>query len=578
MTDYLYLRKATSSSLSNFYQNGVTAYTREGIGDWKAAYYSDTEHVIKMGVYRPSGAAAYTFVFTCSESLASIDIKIVSPTAVMLRQVRSINREAGGGRNGYYGYTSVVIDNPTFNYTLFSTLDDTLTAMLSSSPSPSSGVVVTVNASPAQPEPQPEKEGVVVTVLARLADPNDQGGTSEQGGGQGTFDDTSDEIPVSPLPTISGTNSGMITLFRPSKSELDDLGRYLWTHITDFIENLQKIFSNPMDYFVAFHIVPCVPEVGEPRNIILGLWKSNVSMSPILSQFYEYDFGTARIPLYWDSALDYAPYTKVTLFLPFIGSVSLNTDEVMNQQLSLKYRIDLLSGQCVALLSVNDDCLYQFTGECSVSIPLTGADWSRIYSAAIGATTAVVAGVAGAATAGSAAAGSYLSRNAADLTNSVAAVGDAFANVNATSKGVAGVASMRQELINAASRANAASVGAARAAVGRSSALRATAIAHTVNNVAGNIAAAKPNVQHTGNITGSSGMLGMRTPYLLVEYPHQSLAENYKHFVGYPSNMYANLSTLTGYTECESVIVSGINATEEEIAEISDTLKAGVYL
>lgn len=418
---------------------------------------------------------------------------------------------------------------------------------------------------------------IIVSGKPNTIDSNNSGGISQPTvSPEGTFDDSSDPIPIPPIPTVSAANSGLITLFRPTLSELHDLGEYLWTNILDFIENMRRLFSNPMDYFIAFHIVPCLPEVGIARTIKLGLWDSGVSMSPIISQWYEHEFGSIVVNPYWGSALDYAPYTKITLFLPFIGSVSLNTDEIMGNTLALKYRVDLLSGQCVALLSVNGDCIYQFTGECAVSIPLTGADWSRIYSAAIGATTAIVAGVAG--VAGAAPTGVGMGRTTADLTQSVSAAGDAFANVNSTSKGVSGVAAMREQLLQAAERANNASATIANNAVRRSSALRATAISAGVNNVAGNIMSAKPNVQHASSISGSAGILGIRKPYLLIEYPNQSLADNYKHFVGYPSNIYAKLSSLTGYTECESVILSGINATEDEIAEISSALKTGVYL
>jgi len=418
---------------------------------------------------------------------------------------------------------------------------------------------------------------ITVTASSDTRDSNNQGGTSGTGGGNGTFDDTSDKIPISAMPTFSAANSGMITLFRPTLSELRQLGNYLWTNITDFIENLQKLFSNPMDYFIAFNIVPCVPETGTPREIKLGLWNSGVSMAPVKSQWYESDFETIQISPYWGSALDYSPYTKINLFLPFIGSVPLNTDEVMGQTLGLKYRFDLLSGQCVAIVTVNGDCLYQFTGESAVSIPLTGADWSRIYAAAVGATTAVVAGVAGVAGAGAAGAG-LTGQTAAGVAESVAAAGTAYADVNATSRGVKGVTAMRAALVEAAQNANNASAQIASSHVRRSSALKAAAITHAVDNVAGNIMGSKVNISHASTISGSAGILGIRRPYVLIEYPNQSLPENYKHFVGYPSNIYAKLNTLSGYTECESVIVSGINATEEEIAEISEALKAGVYL
>ena len=419
-------------------------------------------------------------------------------------------------------------------------------------------------------------QNIYVKIAGKPSDNAEQGGISIPDFGNGSFDNTSNPLPISSLPTFSAANSGMVSLFRPTLSELRQLGNYLWTNVEDIPDNLKKLFSNPMDYFIAFNIVPCVPETGTPREIKLGLWNTGITMSPVNSQWYESDFGTIQISPYWGSALDYSPYTKINLFLPFIGSVPLNTDEVMGQTVGLKYRFDLLSGQCVAIVTVNGDCLYQFTGESAVSIPMTGADWSRIYSAAVGATTSVVAGVAGLATIGGS---SGLSgQTAAGVAESVAAAGTAYADVNATSRGVKGVAAMREALVEAAQNANNASAQIASSNIGRSAALRATAITHAVDNVAGNVMGGKVSVSHASTISGSAGILGIRRPYVLIEYPNQSLAENYKHFVGYPSNMFAKLSTLSGYTECESVILSGINATDEEIAEIAEALKSGVYL
>lgn len=265
-------------------------------------------------------------------------------------------------------------------------------------------------------------------------------------------------------------------------------------------------------------------------------------MSPITSQWYEHNCGTITVSEFWGSALDYAPNTKVSLFLPFIGSVSLNTDEIMNQRVNVTYRIDLLSGQCVAMVTATSpvdavgSVVYQYTGECSVSIPLTGADWARIYSAGIGAVgTAITGGLSAAAT------HSTLGAAASNAANAGRAI------------------SARAQTANGILAAN---------------------ISSTVNNTIGSVMSGKQGIPHSGSITGSAGMLGVKTPYLTIEYPAQSIAENYKHFVGYPSNMYATLNTLSGYTECEKVISdsSYLSMNDTEMGMLLESLKSGVYL
>lgn len=581
MADYLMVRRTTSSSDTGFYQDGTTAFTRESIGAWKVAYKSDTTESVRLGVYRTG--SIYSFVFVTSSAVSSIDIRMVSPTGVVVGTVQQITAAIGGNYVGYFNTFSFTPDDPRFTYTVFTSQQACLEALAPSQlPDGSSGVVVTAIAS--AEEVLPTTTGVIVTAIAKLVDPNQQGGTSETGGGRGTFDETSDVIPLPSLPSISAANSGLVTIFRPSLSELTALGKYLWTNITDFIENLQKMFSNPMDYFVAFHIVPCNPSVGSARIIKLGLWETSISMPPVTSQWYELNCGTVSLSEFWGSALDYAPNTKVSLFLPFIGSVTLNTDEVMGRQVSVVYRIDLLSGQCVAMVTVNvrdgqaPSVLYQFTGECGVSIPLTGADWSRVYSAAIGAVGTAITGGIAAANAGAAAGGATAALVTSRASEAMSMAGQSFAFINETSKGVKGVQEMRDQMVEASKLAAESARQAASAPTKVGSAIRASRIANTINNTVGQVISGKHGVQHSGTISGSAGMLGVKTPYLLIEYPNQSLATNYNKFVGYPSNMYASLGSLSGYTECEQVIPIGIPGTDGELAEILESLKGGVYL
>lgn len=475
-------------------------------------------------------------------------------------------------RSKYYyempGSGMITIQEYTWEFTIFRSKEECLNALIGYD---NPGVHVIFS-----PVYVPSFPGVHVQFNPVLSDSNAQGGTSVPGGGDGTFDETSDAIPVPSLPSISTVDTGLVTLFRPTREEVAALGSYLWTNFTDFIENLQKLFTNPMDYFIAFNIFPVSPLVTNARNIYIGNWGTDISMPPVANQWYEFDCGTVMLQKYWGSALDYAPNTKVQLMLPYIGSVQLNTDEVMGNQIGVKYRIDLLSGSCVAMVTVNGNVYYQFTGECAVAIPLTGADWSRVYSAVIGAVGTAIAGGVGVAAAGMGITSGGMI--AAKSYESAAAAGASYAAINETSKGVKGVAEMRQTMIEAARASMENAKGAASKSYHKARGVESMRLANTINNTVGQVMGAKSGVSHSGTVSGSAGMLGVRDAYLIVEYPNQSLAKDYKHFVGYPSNMYARLGTLSGYTEVEQVIPEGIWGTDDELAELIDALKGGVYL
>lgn len=577
MSDYLQVPPSQGNTLFDFYENGVNICEYAGIGHISVAYNSDTNYNIRVGVYYD---ANYYFVFVSDTAIINIDIRLVGGAPSTVANCSSIVNQTSGG---YYDVVKYTPTNPSFNVTVYNSLSEVLEAIgFPSAPSGNSGVVVTVNAS--LNYTPPDENGVIVTIIGRLLDSNQQGGTSVTGGGQGTFDNTSDIVPIPPLPTLSASGCGLVTLFRPTLAEIQALGSYLWTNITDFIENLNKLFMNPMDYIISLNIFPCNPSVSSPKAINIGSVTTSISMPPVTSQWYEFDCGTININEYWGSALDYAPNTKISLFLPFIGSVSLNTDEVMGKRLGIRYRIDLLSGQCVAMVTVADNptqvgtVYYQYTGECAVSVPLTGADWSRIYSAAIGAIGTAITGGISAGASGVAAGGATAALAGARASEAISMAGQNFAMLNETSKGVRGVQEMRARMLEAANIASNAARQAASAPTQVGNGIRSSRIANTINNTVSQVIGGKGHISHSGTISGSAGILGVKVPYVLLEFPNQSLANNYKHFVGYPSNISGKLSDFSGYTECEQVVPTGFTGTDDELAELLEVLKGGVYL
>lgn len=555
---YISLPYVESSSWQDQYYNGVFIY-RLRIGSQvtvaiKACSRSDNE--VRCGLYTEENSTYMMFATRLRETSVCA-LKVETNGYIYNYIINTIPEWEEGSSEWYYAkvdITSYINDNYTTELDVFTSLSECFSALV--------GTIL--------------DKTIYVLVQYKKNDTNDQGGTSEIGGGEGTFDDESDNIPLTAKPGISAHNSGLITIFRPSIEQIRALGNYLWTNIDDFIENMKKMFSNPMDYLISFHIVPCIPDVGAIRNVKLGLWDTEIYMPPVTSQWYEFSCGTVNIPLYWGSALDYAPNTKISLFLPFVGNVQINTDEVMGQDITITYRVDLLSGQCVALVSVSGNVLYQYTGECSVSIPLTGSDWSRIYSAAIGALGVAASGAVGVSAAMSAGTG-MASMTAAQSYNAAANAGASYAAIADSAKGLRGAPAMRQKMADIVESAMANAQNAARMSGNRSNGIAAMRLSGTINNTVGQVMSGKGNVMHTGTISGSSSILGIRTPYFIIEYPNQSLAENYKHFVGYPSNIFSKLGDLTGYTEVEKALIS-IEGTDDELAEIMEALKGGVYL
>jgi hypothetical protein len=204
------------------------------------------------------------------------------------------------------------------------------------------------------------------------------GGSSEPGGGDGTWDFSDDTISVPQLPTLQAINAGFIAAYSPTLQQLNDLANFMWT--SNFKTNLIKLFGeDAMAVIMGLHIIPAQPETLAASNVWLGNVNTNVQMPQIYNQFLEVDCGTIQIDEKYGAFLDYEPYTKASLFLPYIGDVQLNVNDIMGKALGVIYHIDVISGACNAYVTADGSVLYNYIGSCAASLPITQNDYTNIF-------------------------------------------------------------------------------------------------------------------------------------------------------------------------------------------------------
>lgn len=232
----------------------------------------------------------------------------------------------------------------------------------------------------------------VLTVLNSLVyidpvvpdtDPYSEGGNTDVGGGTGTFSDTGDNVDFPDNPTLSASNTSFITLFNPTASELRNLANYMWSNPLFDLDAWKKIFANPMDAILGLSIVPVAVPNGGSSVVTVGNIQTGISMTKAGSQFVTVDCGSLNIQEFWGAYLDYDPYTKAEIYLPYIGTHPLAVDDIMGKTIHVVYHVDILSGACCAYIKCNDSVLYSFVGQCSCSIPITGNDWTNVINGAL---------------------------------------------------------------------------------------------------------------------------------------------------------------------------------------------------
>lgn len=207
---------------------------------------------------------------------------------------------------------------------------------------------------------------------------------SEEGGGDGDFDADSDTIDFSILPVLSAVNTGLLTMWNPTVGEVMNLSNYLWSN--DVFDTIKKFISSPMELIVSLAVLPvAVPTEDTYSHICIGGIDTGVTSHKVSSQYITFDCGTIDVTEYYGSALDYGSYTRLSIYLPYIGVRELKSDEIMGGAVQVKYNIDVLTGTCIAEIKCTrnrlSSVLYSFEGNMSAQLPLTSRDFSSIYTA-----------------------------------------------------------------------------------------------------------------------------------------------------------------------------------------------------
>lgn len=367
---------------------------------------------------------------------------------------------------------------------------------------------------------------------------------STSAGADATYDFTSsDDVDFPPLPTLSAINTGFVSLWSPTNEQMLNLSRYMWNADILTADFWKKLIANPMELIFGLNIIPVdlrAPEssyIGTPRNVVVGLMDTQIEMDTVTSQWIEYDCGYIDVSETWGAYLDYDPYTKLDIYLPFCGVHPIRTDDFMPGRVHVKYHIDLLSGSCVALIKstktnahgdVLNSVVYQFMGNCATQIPVTSAQYADAVRSAISIAASVGTMVAGG-------------------IGTVAGAAAKAANQTLTNTGLV------QNSMHIASD-----------------------VINTGASIGENVMNLKPSIERSGAIGSSAALLSVQVPYLILTRPRQAKPDNQQTYTGYPSFITENLVDLKGWTEVQAIHLEGIPCTANELSEINELLKSGV--
>lgn len=291
-----------------------------------------------------------------------------------------------------------------------------------------------------------------------------------------------------------------------------------------FLDNVSRLWENPAEYIVDLTYYPLRPDTlnmtGAQEQIIVGNINSEVTglVFPDSGNRFHY-MGMYHISPYYNSYLDYEPYTSISIYLPYIGVRSLDSSRVTGHTLNVGYTFDFNTRQVTAHLGLDGqgfgdlgNALDSFTGSFGVAFPLSGSQANQVALNVLQSTTQLVSS-AGAIAGGVA-------------TGNVAAVYGGAVNAGSTLLGGQAI---------------------------------------------------KP--ESLGTLTPTAGLYAPQIPYLIINRPITAMPSTWVADMGYSAGYSGKVSSFTGYLEANHVeLKRAPNMTEQEAQEIISALQGGILI
>lgn len=210
---------------------------------------------------------------------------------------------------------------------------------------------------------------------------------------EGYSDDKDNDENDNDTSDVSSGIGVLTTTFKMTKDRLQQLGRFLWG--SNIFDNFSLICNNPIENIISCKSIPLSLD-GSTQKIILGNVDTGVNGDKVSNNFAKQNIGSITITEKYNNFLDYAPYTNVIIYLPYVGFKELDTNLVMEKTLSISYTVDIITGGCLCQIKSNNVKLYEFNGNLGIDIPITASNRAQVeagyISSGIGIASSVASG------------------------------------------------------------------------------------------------------------------------------------------------------------------------------------------
>lgn len=189
-----------------------------------------------------------------------------------------------------------------------------------------------------------------------------------------------------------GGFDNLTSTYKLSKQALSDLGSFIWKN--DAFDNIKLFNNSPIENIVACHYMP-IDIGGQNNNVVLGNVTTNVSGQLLTQNMKKINVASFVMPKVNTGFLGYEPYTSISLYLPLVGMIDLQPNDVCGYTVTIDYAFDVVCGSFGVMVYTSKGggktLLYSSQGNCSVTIPLTASNQSQVQASILTSGVSLVA-------------------------------------------------------------------------------------------------------------------------------------------------------------------------------------------
>lgn len=189
---------------------------------------------------------------------------------------------------------------------------------------------------------------------------------------------------------LAGLNNNVINTYYCELDEVYDLVKDFYRQVTIFPwEN--RFLDTILSLRAVQYVVNDLTDTKQPITYGNGQ-VTDVAAYQVTQQYTTIEYNPYKFENRFNSFLDFSPYTKIDMYIPFIGFREIKPLDVMGCWFKLKYIIDNISGtftvqgMCAAdeLMSTNVRYIFNYSSRIGSDVPLTAQNFDNLVSNATG--------------------------------------------------------------------------------------------------------------------------------------------------------------------------------------------------